>query len=522
MKRNYITLLLALILGFAPVVTKAQIVDRDYTNLVIFMRFADDEEITHSFDDIDTMFNGKTPGYLSVYNFYKTMSYDHIHFNTIYTNNIQNGQIVSYQDTKPRAYFQPYSETNPIGYQEEELNGMGICRREAELLARAFRYVDSLDLVDDDVVLDGNDDGYIDNVSFIVKGGTGTWASILWPHMEYFPHDSIDHPVVINGLKPNTFNLEFEGAAAIYFSAHVFRHEMGHSLNLPDLYHYYNYTSVMPAGTWDMMGYPYGENHTAAIYKNKILHVADDPIQITEDGDYTLKSVGSSQSQNCYYIKSAIDSTQWYVFEYRRKQDLFEAGIPNTGLIVARWNDTVPLDYSGMFANGHFDNVTIAHQYWIFRPNSNDDIHNGNLNNAFFSQASGRTTFGPTTNPHPYLTDGTPEESFEITDVQENGTELTFHVHFFEDAVDDHQTEIPQVDNRITVHPNPTNNNLFVNGEGMQSLELYNTLGQRVLTQTIENSEFAEISLANLPTGIYLLRVRMNGGEVSVQKVVKQ
>ena len=131
MKRNYITLLLALILGIAPVVTKAQIVDRDYTNLVIFMRFADDDEITHSFDDIDTMFNGKTPGYLSVYNFYKTMSYDHIHFNTIYTNNIQNGQIVSYQDTKPRAYFQPYSETNPIGYQEEELNGMGICRREA-------------------------------------------------------------------------------------------------------------------------------------------------------------------------------------------------------------------------------------------------------------------------------------------------------------------------------------------------------------------------------------------------------
>lgn len=60
------------------------------------------------------------------------------------------------------------------------------------------------------------------------------------------------------------------------------------------------------------------------IYKNKILHVSDDPIQITEDGDYTLNSVGSSQSQNCYYIKSAIDSTQWYVLEYRNKQDLFD------------------------------------------------------------------------------------------------------------------------------------------------------------------------------------------------------
>ena len=326
MKNNFIALLLAMVIGIAPIAMQAQIVDRDLTNLVIFMRFADDEEITHPFNQIDTMFNGKAPGYLSVANFYNTMTYGHINYNTVYTNNIQNGQIVSYQDVQPRGYFEPYSPSNPIGYQGE-LPFMGICRREAELLARAFRYVDSLHLVDDDVVLDGDNDGYIDNVSFVVKGNVGEWASILWPHMEYFPHDSIDHPVEINGIKPNTFNLEFEGEP-IYFTAHVFRHEMGHSLNLPDLYHYIHYTDVSPAGSWDMMCYNYGANHTAAIYKNKILHVADDPIQITHDGDYTLKSVGSSQSQNCYYIKSAIDSTQWYVLEYRNKQDLFDESIP--------------------------------------------------------------------------------------------------------------------------------------------------------------------------------------------------
>ena len=520
MRHNLLTLLLVSIIGFTPVTTKAQIVDRDLTNLVIFMRFADDAEITHSFDDIDTMFNGKAPNFLSVYNFYKTMSYDHIHYNTVYTNNIQNGQIVSYQDSKPRGYFEPYSPTNPIGYQEDEQVMIGISRREAELLARAFRYVDSLHLVDDDVVLDGDGDGYIDNVSFVVKGGTGAWASILWPHMEYFPHDSIDHPVVVNGVKPNAFNMEFEGSPT-YFTAHVFRHEMGHSLNLPDLYHYYNYTDVSPAGSWDMMCYNYGSNHTAAIYKNKILHVADDPIQITEDDDYTLKSVGSSQSQNCYYIKSSIDSTQWYVFEYRRKQDLFEEGIPNTGLIIARWDDAIPLDYSGMFANGFFDNDTVTHQYWIFRPNSSNDIQNGNLNNAHFSRASGRTKFGPDTNPHPYLNDGTPEESFEITDIQENGSELTFHVHFFEDAVDDHQSEALPTEKLITVHPNPTNSNLFVSGRDMQRMELFNTLGQCVMTQNVEDGEYAEISLVDLPTGIYLLRVMMNDGTVSVQKVMR-
>lgn len=157
MKHVYLKLLLAIMLGISPAVMQAQIVDKDLTNLVIFMRFADDEEITHSFASIDTMFNGKTPSYLSVANFYEVMSYGHIHYNTVYTNDIHDGQIVSYRDTYPRGYFEPYSPSNPIGYQEE-LPFMGISMREAQLLARAFHYVDSLHLVDDDVVLDVDTD----------------------------------------------------------------------------------------------------------------------------------------------------------------------------------------------------------------------------------------------------------------------------------------------------------------------------------------------------------------------------
>ncbi|MBQ2188105.1 MAG: T9SS type A sorting domain-containing protein [Bacteroidales bacterium] len=513
--RHFFTKLIALIISFSPLMMSAQIVDRDLTNLVIFMRFADDAEITHSFPSIDTMFNGKTPGYLSVANFYNTMTYGHINYNTVYTNNIQNNQIVSYQDEMPRGYFEPYGPSNPIGYQGE-LPFMGICRREAELLARAFDYVNTNHLVDDDVVLDGDGDGYIDNVSFVVKGGTGEWASILWPHMEYFPHDSIDHPVVVNGIRPNTFNLEFEGAPT-YFTAHVFRHEMGHSLNLPDLYHYINYTNVSPAGSWDMMCYNYGTNHTAAIYKNKILHVCDEPIEITESGDYTLNSVGSSQSQNCYYIKSAIDSTQWFVLEYRNRADLFDEDIPGTGLIIARWNDTVTLDYNGMFANAFFDNDKIANQYWIFRPGSSSDIQNGNINNAHFSHATGRTSFGPDTNPHPYLTDGTPEVSFEITDIQENGPQLTFHVHFFDDGVDDNPFE-----ESLAVYPNPATDRLFVNGNNLQQVELFNTLGQCVLTKVADNESLTEVSIDGLPSGMYLLRITTNRGETEAKKVLKK
>ncbi len=500
MKTVFNTLIFTLLAAFvaAPCTLKAQNECTELTNVVIFIRFADDAEINHSLADIDTMFNGRTPGYLSVYNYYDALTYGRIHYNTVYTNNIQNGVIVSYQDIMPRRYFQPYhSVMNPDGYHPEEQPFMGVSQREAQLLGRACRYVDSLHLIDPEVVLDGDGDGDIDNLSFIVKGGTGDWASILWPHMEYFPHDSLDYTVTINGVRPNTFNFEFEGAGANYFSAHVFRHEMAHSLDMPDLYHYLNYSNVSPAGYWDVMHYSYVPNHTAAIYKNKILHVADEPVRIMADGDYTLRSVGSSPSQNCYYIKSSIDPTQWFVFEYRRQEDLFEDGIPGTGLIVARWVDTVPLDYYGMFANAFFDFHTRAHQYWIFRPGSDIDTVDGNLFQAFFSQASGRTSFGPTTDPHPYLTDGTPEPGFEITDIRENGTELTFHVHFFIPPVGVETVE----EDAFRVYAD--GGRIVVKGADGERIQVYDIMGRPVADRS-------------LPTGVYMVRV----GIRPAQKVV--
>ncbi len=492
--------------------------DSDITelyNLVVFIRFADDEEITHPFNEIDSMFNGRTEGYLSIYNYYKVSTYDKIHYNTVYTDQIQNGQICSYVDIHPRGYFQPYSADNPLGYQDE-VPFMGVHRREAELLGRVLHYVDSMGLVDPQTPLDGNHDGVIDNVSFIIKGGTGGWASILWPHMEFFPHDSLDYTVTVNGVRPNTFNFEFEGASSSLFSAHVFRHEMGHSLGLPDLYHYINYLDVDPAGSWDMMCNNYGSNQTNVMYKYKYLHVADEPIQITEDGTYTLLSNASSPTQNCYYIKSAIDSTQWFTFEYRNQEDLFDEDIPGTGMIIGRWNDTVPLTYEGMFANAFFDYHNQAHQYWIFRPGSSSDIMDGNIFNAHFSAATGRTSFGPNTNPHPYLTDGTPETSFEITDIQEFGDHLTFTVRFLNTGIDEHDRS------NLTVYPNPATDLIHVMGAAIQNVELYNAMGQLVLTEENPSTDRCTISISSLPAGIYVMYVTQSDGGVCVKKVVKR
>ena len=516
MKKALVILLVNVLCVFAPIVVMAQSA-AELTNLVLFVRFADDAEIDHSFASIDTMFNGKTPGYLSVYNFYDVMTYGRIHYNTVYTNNVQNGVIISYQDPYPRGYFEPYSPSNPMGYTEPN-PFMGVSMREAELLGRIVSYVDSVGLVDATVDLDGNDDGMVDNVSFVVKGGTGAWASILWPHMEFFPYDSLDYEPRINGLKLNTFNFEFEGSVS-YFTPHVFRHEMGHSLSLPDLYHYINYQDVTPAGDWDMMCSNTGNNHTAAIFKNKILHVSDDPIEITESGDYTLLSVGSSPSRNCYYIKSHIDPTQWYVLEYRSRNDLFDESIPGSGLIVARWNDTVPLNYEGLYTNGFFDFYNRAHQYWIFRPGSSSDIENGLIDRAHFSQLVGRTSFGPTTDPHPYLTDGTPETCFKITGIYDHGDSLTFHVHFFDAGIEDNQLA-----ESIIVYPNPATEVVNVecrmqNEEwAVTNMEVYDVYGKVVRTaETLRatSPQTAQINVSGLAAGMYFVRVTTDQGVVT-------
>lgn len=489
---------------------------RTLCNLVIFIRFADDDEIDHDFEAIDLMFNGAEEGYPSVANFFSTLSYGEIHFNTVYASQVTNGDIHSFVATHPRGYYQPYSAENPIGYVGE--NPMvGISMREAQLLAEAIHYVDSAGLVPAGTVLDGDGDGYIDNLSFIVKGGTGEWGSILWPHMEYFPQDSIDYPVSIGGVLPNTFNFEFEGASPSLFSVHVFRHEMGHSLGLPDLYHYENYTNINPVGSWDMMGYPYQMNHTAAIVKHKYLHVGDEPIQITEDGTYTLLSSGAHSEQNCYYIKSAIDSTQWYTFEYRNQEDLFDEGIWASGLIVGRWVDTIPADYDGMLANPQFDYYTRANQYSIFRPGSNSDTIQGELNFAAFSAFSQQTTFGPETDPYPFLTDGTPETSFEITDIQEQGSSLTFTVRFLNTGVSELATG-----HHVGVYPVPAVSQVTLTGDNILCCKLYNSVGQCVVTAAVNGAPAYTMPLTGVNPGIYVMRVLFTDGSTVTKKIVKR
>lgn len=462
------------------------------TNLVIFVRFADDEEIDKNISDIDPMFNSDEAGYFSVANYFDAISYGNIHLNTIYARQIDNaGNIHSYTDPYPRGYFMPYSADNPDGY-TDEVPMIGIHPRERELLARITDFIDQNGMVYNDYTLDGDGDGTIDNVSFVIKGGVGEWASILWPHMEFFPQDSMDHTVAINGYRLNCFNVEFEGHP-YYFRANTFCHELGHSLGMPDLYHYTDYTDIHPVGPWDVMGNGV-QVHPSAIVKHKYLKLGDTPVEITDDGTYTLNSSGSSPNQNLYYIRSLIDTAQWYTLEYRNQNDPYESGLPSSGLLISRWVDTTTIDNLYM-GNAFYQYPSHVNSYWVFRPGSSHDTIAGHIYLAAFNDTA---RFSAATDPHPYLTDGTTENFFEIYDIEPNGTTCTFSVRFIHESVD------AGVANRPRFYPNPTHHGIYIepSTDAEQTLTIYDAVGRRVVSQTVSGSTYLPL---HLPHGVYTL-----------------
>ena len=490
---------------FAPQIHLSRNEHLELTNLVIFIRFADDSEFTETLEPIDQMFNDTTPYNISVYNYFDVMTYGKINYHTVYTNDIQNSVIVSYQDIYPRAYYQPYSEYNP--------NGDPPGDAELKLLGRVLKYVDSLNLVDPDVNLDGNNDGLIDNISFILKGNVGNWADLLWPHMGYFSayYAGLPYWFTINGKVPSCYNFEFANSGSM-FSANVFCHEMGHSLGIPDLYHYYSYNSIYPVYLWDMMGQN-NLQQVSAIIKYKFLGIIDEPVEITQDGHYELNSLTSSDENNCYFIRSAIDPDQWYTIEYRNCDDFMD-NVPHSGVVIGRWNDNVNMNDIYSAGNGGFDFYNKPHSYWVFRRNSNIDTVNGQVNQAAFGY-SNRYAFGPGTNPHPYLVDGTPENSFEITNIHFSGDQASFDVHFFNVGVETHSMS------NMDIYPNPTDGIVTVCGTAFTEVQLFDAYG-KLLGSWPSDGETMQLDLSPYAAGVYIVKVLGPDGTTGVEKVVKK
>ena len=382
-------------------------------NIVIFIRFSDENEISTSLTTINSMFNDSSSSSVSMYNYFKKVSYNKIFIPTYYFPTPNGNSVISYQDSLPRAYYMPYdASTNTSGYQNDTERR----QREFGLLERAVNYVNNTSPIPSSLNLDVDNDGKVDNICFVVKGTYTGWSDLLWPHK----WSLYDRQVYINNKRVYTFNLQLEGSGSHYFSSSTLCHEMFHTHGAPDLYRYDVGSNVSGVGSWDLMcSNTTPPQHMSAYMKWKYGNWLDSIPQITIPGTYTLHSLGDDSYDNCCYKIAAQEPHQWYVLEYRDNTEFFETGLPGKGLLIFRIDDR----YEG---NASYDGVNYFDEVWLFRPGSANDSTNGYLSQAYFSGNTSRTAFTPNTNPHPWLTGNVIDTTIAITDVTSPGVTISF------------------------------------------------------------------------------------------------
>jgi len=73
--------------------------------------------------------------------------------------------------------------------------------------------------------------------------------------------------------------------------------------------------------------------------------------------------------------------------------------------------------------------------------------------------------------------------------------------------------DVDELSQTLKIYPNPTSSFLNIEGEGMSSIEVYNTIGQRVMKQDVSGNSI-QINTEALNNGIYYVRIHANDGAV--------
>lgn len=375
-------------------------------NLVVYIRFADQNEFVIDTSLYLNMFNKDEADYNSMYNYFQKISYGTLSLTSTAYPVPQTNIVISYQDEHPRNYYEPYDAVNnPEGYIGDQRTD-----REHVLLKNAVEYI--ADEVPASLDLDYNNDGRVDNVVFIVKGGPGAWADLLWPHR----WSLFGEEVYINGKRVWDFNFQLESSLNDS-GVGVLCHEMYHSLGAPDLYHY-NQDSFTPVGRWDIMEQNTNPPQSMGAYMKYMYGGWIDEIpEITESGYYTLNPLDMDDN-HVFKIASPNHNWEYFVLEYRKKEGVFESQIPGSGLLVYRINGLYEGDGN---AQGPPDEV------YIYRPGGTNNI-NGATSKSHFSLETGRTEINNESNPRLFLTN----DEFggvEISEISAAGETISFFVN---------------------------------------------------------------------------------------------
>lgn len=280
------------------------------------------------------------------------------------------------------GFMAPNELSYYIGTNGEQLSRDLESEREEELL----RYM--IDQLNQDgslltmscAQLDTNEDGYMDNMTFVIHGNKNNDYNLLWPHQYSFTAGGSSYPKITcdNGaatLKVKDYMViisgdgeepmpgsSTRGLLSEQSDIGVIAHEYLHMFGFPDLYHNYKYENDTfvslqsgeqrgdPLGQWDIMDntisdYPqnplYYTNMTYAPWRSEVKQ----PLVISESTqnivlnqlDYTNKNGNMAAIIKVTDSNNARSEDEYFMVEYRTQTN-WDTRLPNSGLLVYRIN----------------------------------------------------------------------------------------------------------------------------------------------------------------------------------------
>jgi M6 family metalloprotease-like protein len=421
------------------------------TNVVVLISFADeDPAVTPEYDaQLYNYFNGAGDANSgSLKDYINVVSEGEFMVNSTIVG-MDGGTALMYQDDKPRAYYMPNYGDNPIGYSYEEERTI----REHTLLKNAIEAIDGSPLLSGRN-LDFNDDGEVDGVTFIITGDVGGWSDLLWPHQ----WSLYSYPAYLNGKQVFTYSFQLQDALDVS----VLAHESLHTFSFPDLYRYYDMIGGEPVYGWDIMAANTPNPQIPFTYsRNTYAGWGNTPVEITQNGRYTLAPLGSSNGITAYSIPIP-DTNEFIMLEYRSHRNgtgfdnWFHEDDPRLseymGLLVSRiYPDAVDGNRNGGYQDVTLDIDEEGNFFLNYGPYTPDEIYVYRPNDGTYeaysegwgayrwnslSAQTGRTGFGlPKGEEDPVLgwdntiyTVGEENTGYVISNVSEAGDTISFDV----------------------------------------------------------------------------------------------
>lgn len=282
---------------------------------------------------------------------------------------------------------------------------------------------------------DGNNDGKVDMVFFLVAGNTAAVQGnedlgYLWPHMsEGIGQGTYD------GKRISLYacSTELNGSVSSPFVDGIgtICHEFTHVLGFPDLYdaNYDDDGKAHDPGEWDIMAggtdLNYGRTPAGySIFERYAFGFAT-PQVINATGSYTLNELSTA---NEGYILRTPQNKEFFIMENRQKTAKWDRYLPGHGMLVTRVDST----NAYMWVTNQVNNYSSRMYYELLRA-GNTAV--GDLASDPFPGTMGIPNITNTTHPslltyagklNPYSIMGITETNGVITfDVIEAGTETT-------------------------------------------------------------------------------------------------